>query len=64
MQYNSFICIQSNGSKYYNVSLTIQSDINHLFTQLNGQTVLLQTIQFNISHLFAQFKCQTVLFDS
>ena len=31
----------------------IQSNISHLFTQFNEQTVLFQTIQFSISHLFA-----------
>ena len=31
-QYYSFDCTQSNGSKYYNVSLTIQLNISHLFT--------------------------------
>ena len=35
-----------NGSKY--VSLTIQLNISHFFTQLNGQA-----IQFSISDLFA-----------
>ena len=42
-----------NGSKYCYVSLTIQLNINHLFTELNNQTVLFQTIQFTISHWFA-----------
>ena len=40
-----------NGSKYCYVSVTIQLNISHLFTQLNKQTVLFQTIQFNLSHL-------------
>ena len=39
--------------KYCYVSLTIQLNISHLFTQLNDQTVLFLTIQFNINHLFA-----------
>ena len=38
-----------NGSKYCYVSLTIQLNISHLFTQLNDQTVLFQTIKFNFS---------------
>ena len=37
------------GSKYCYVPLTIQLNINHLFAQLNEQTVLFQTIQFRIS---------------
>ena len=41
-----------NGSKYCYVSLTIQLNITHLFTQLNGETVLFQIIQFSISHFF------------
>ena len=51
-----------NGSKYYYVSLKILLKINHLFIQLNDQTVLLQIIPFSISHLFALFKCLTLLF--
>ena len=39
-------------SEYSNVSLTIQLNISHEFTQLNDQTVLFPTIQFSISHLF------------
>ena len=35
------------------INIFIQSNISHLFTQLNHQTVLLQAIQFSISHLFA-----------
>ena len=42
-----------NSSKYCNVSLTIQLNINHLFIQLNDQRVLFLTIQFSMSHLFA-----------
>ena len=53
IQCYSFICIQLTGSKYCYVSLTIQVEISHLFTQLNDQIVLFLTIQFNISHLFA-----------
>ena len=50
--------------KYCYVSLTIQLDISHFFTQLNDQTVLFQTIQFSMSFVCTQFKCPTVLFDS
>ena len=46
-----------NSSKYCYVSQTIQSNIIHLFTQLNDQTVLFLLIQLTISNLFA------VLFD-
>ena len=68
---HSFFYTTLNGSKYCYVSLTIQLNISHLFTQLNIQTGLFLTIQFSISHLFAlslnfkhfYFKCQTVLFD-
>ena len=42
-----------NGSKYCQISLTIQLSISHLFTQLNDQTFLFQTIQFSMNHLFA-----------
>ena len=55
-----------NNSKYCYVSLTIQLNISHLFTQLNDQTVIFQTIQLSISYLFALFtclKCQTILFE-
>ena len=52
IQYYSFVCTKLNGSTYRYVSLAIQLDIIHLFTQLNGQTALFLTIQFNISHLF------------
>ena len=45
-----------NSSKYCYVSLTIQLNISHLFTQLNDQTVLFQAIQFSKSHLFALSK--------
>ena len=41
-----------NDSKYCYVSLTIQLNISHLFTQLNDQTVPFQKNQFSISHLF------------
>ena len=40
-----------NGSKYCNVSLTIQLNISH-YKWLNNQTVLFQTIHFSTSHLF------------
>ena len=42
-----------NGSKYCYVSVTIQLNISHLFTQLNDLTVQFQSIRFWISHLFA-----------
>ena len=32
IKYYSFVCTQLNGSKYCDVSLTIQLNINHLFT--------------------------------
>ena len=51
------------GYKYCYVSLTIQLDISHLFTQRNDQIVLSLTIQLRISPLLAQFKYQRVLFD-
>ena len=38
-----------NDSEYGYVSLTIQLNTSHLFTQLNDKTVLFQTIQFSIS---------------
>ena len=41
-----------NGSKYCYVSLTIQLNISHLFTQLNDEIVLFQKLQFSISILF------------
>ena len=50
---------KSNGSKYCYISLTIQSNISQLFTQLNEQTILFITIQFNKSFVFSQFTCQT-----
>ena len=53
IQHLPFVCTQLNGSNYCYVSLIIQLNNNHLFTQLNDQTVLFQTIQFSISHLFA-----------
>ena len=37
----------------YDLLLTIQLNISHLFLQLNDQAVLFQTIQFGESHLFA-----------
>ena len=37
----------------YGTLPTIQLDISHLFTQLNGQTIQLLTIRFSISHLLA-----------
>ena len=40
IQHNSFVCTQLNGSKYCYVSQTIKLNINHLFTQLNDQTIL------------------------
>ena len=40
--------------KYHYVSLTIQLNNNHLFTQLNNRTVLFLLIKFSKSHL--QFK--------
>ena len=39
-------------SNYCYVSLTIQLNISHLFTQLNDQTILFLTSQFSISHLY------------
>ena len=47
---------------YCYVSLTIQLNISHLFTQLNNKTVLFLAIQFSISHLITQFESQTFLF--
>ena len=41
-----------NGFKYYNVSLTIQLNISHLFFVLL-HSLKDQTIQFSINHLFA-----------
>ena len=38
-----------NGSKYCNVSLTIQLNISHFFTQFNVKTVLFQTTLFDPS---------------
>ena len=42
-----------NSFKYYNVSITNQLNISHLFTSLNDQIFLFQTIQSSKSHLFA-----------
>ena len=50
---NTFFYIQLNGSKYYYVSLTIQLNTSHLFTQLNDEIILFQTSQFNTSLLLA-----------
>ena len=64
IEHYSFICTQSNVSKYRYVSQRIQLDISSFFTQLSNQTVLFLTIQFNKSHLFAySLNSQTVLFD-
>ena len=51
MNLSSFFCtlLYLELSNY--VSLLIQSNINHLFTQLNDQIVLFETIQFNTIHL-------------
>ena len=35
------------------MSLTIQLNISHFFTQLNDHTVVFETIIFSMSHLFA-----------
>ena len=43
---------QLNSYKYCYVSLTIQSNISLLFTQLNDQTLLFLTIYFCTNHLF------------
>ena len=48
IQNDSFICIQSNGSKYIYISVTIKHQL-FVYTQLNDQTVLFQTIQSNMS---------------
>ena len=46
-------CLQSNGSEYWYVSLTIKLN-SYLFPHsFDDQTVLFLTIQFSISHLFA-----------
>ena len=42
-----------NSLKYCYISLKIQLNISHLFTQLNDQRVLFRTIQFGICHFFA-----------
>ena len=47
-------------SKYCYVSLTIQSSISHLFTQLNNQTVLFITIQSSMSFVFHLFLFFTI----
>ena len=65
IDYNLFVCTQLNIFKYCYLTLTIQLNTNHLFTQLNDEKVLFQTIQFTISHLFAlsfKFIYQAVLF--
>ena len=67
IQHNSFICTQSNGSKYcyvipiFQFRHTVKGITNNLlihqlfvYKQLNDQTVLFLTIQFSISHFFAQ----------
>ena len=51
--------IKLNTSKYCYISLAIQLNLNHLFTQI----VLFLTIQFSLRHSFTHFKYQTVLFD-
>ena len=48
-----------NGSKYCNITLTIQLNLSHL---LNYQTVSNYSI-YRKSFVCTQFKCQTVLFD-
>ena len=47
----------------YNVSLSIQLNISHMFTQLNDRTVPFLAIQFCKSFVCIQFRFQTVLFD-
>ena len=52
-QINPFnVSTESNGSSHCYISLTIQLNLSRLFTELNDQTVLVQTIQFSISSQF------------
>ena len=53
IQHHSFVCTQLNYFNYCYISLTIELNISHLFTQLNDQSVQFLTIQFSLSHLFA-----------
>ena len=48
-----------NGFKYCYVSLTVQINISHLFTQLNDQTILFLMVHFSTGHLFALIKMWT-----
>ena len=50
---NSISSSNLNDSKYCCVSLIIQLNISHLFTQSNDQIVLFLLIQFSKRHLFA-----------
>ena len=52
IQYELFVCTQSNGSKYCNVSLTIQLDLVGLVSLFNG-----------ISTLFRLFNAKAILLE-
>ena len=63
IQHHSFICTQLNGSKYCDLSLTIELIISHSFTHKGSNSSISNNSIYPTSFVCTQFKCQTVLFD-